>query len=173
MHVEQGIGDDQYPEESTIEIVEPFKPSPFLGESIEANHGNYGEKITTTSLRPFTDTYFTPRRLSLHTVCVGKCNKSSTRWNIYHNSVTPVLWSMLQIFTCNFYKISFQAMWMNYSWIFWFRCSVISLNVILCPCSMRCVVCIISHTINWLHHINYFKFKNTFLVWIIIVKINE
>ena len=44
-----------------------------------ANHGSFGQKITTISPQTRTDTYFTPRRLSLHTLCVGECANSSTR----------------------------------------------------------------------------------------------
>ena len=64
--------------EHTHEL-DDFKPSRFLGAYVE-NLGNYGKKLlTTTTLRPITETYFTPRRLSLQTVCVGDCQNILTK----------------------------------------------------------------------------------------------
>ena len=101
VHVEKELEEDQEAEESVNESFKPshyleekkqesvddeFKPSQYLGETIEsdkdileANYGSFGQKITTISPQTRTDTYFTPRRLSLHTLCVGECAKSSTR----------------------------------------------------------------------------------------------
>lgn len=101
VHVEKQFEDGKQTEES---IVESFKPSPHLksdvqesetesfrpslyigntietdGDIIEVDHGSFGQKITTTTPQPSTDMYFSPRRLSLHTLCVGKCTDLSTK----------------------------------------------------------------------------------------------
>ena len=65
-------------EEEQELALDSFKPSQFLG-TIQADAGKYGEKILTPSSKPMVDNYFTPRRRSLHTVCVGQCNQPITK----------------------------------------------------------------------------------------------
>ena len=73
-HLNDGRGNIQHTHKS-----DDFKPSRFLGAYVE-NLGNYGKKLlTTTTLRPITETYFSPRRRSLHTVCVGDCDNNLTK----------------------------------------------------------------------------------------------